>query len=117
MRTVAILPIKRFARAKQRLREALDDEPRTQLAAAMAGDVLDVLCGYNGFARVVVVTAEPSVAERAAACGAHVVDDRDEAGQSAAVALRVLAAREVDAQRALLLPGDTPRRSPAGLDP
>src|SRR5436190_1922046 len=50
MRTVAILPIKRFARAKQRLRDALDDEPRTRLAEAMAGDVLEVLCGFDAFA-------------------------------------------------------------------
>src|SRR5256714_1920442 len=65
MRTVAILPIKRFARAKQRLRDALDDEPRTRLAEAMAGDVLEVLCGFDAFARVIVVTAEPVVDERA----------------------------------------------------
>src|SRR3954462_1677104 len=108
MRTVAILPVKRFARAKQRLRDALDDEPRARLAPGMASDVLDVLCGFEGFARIIVVTAEPVVAEHAVACGAHVVDDPDEAGQSAAVALGVLAAREVDAQRALLVPGDPP---------
>ena len=108
MRTVAILPVKRFARAKQRLRDALDDGPRTRLAEAMACDVLDVLCAFEGFARVIVVTAEPVVAEHAVACGAHVVDDPDEAGQSAAVALGVLAGREIDAQRALLVPGDTP---------
>jgi 2-phospho-L-lactate guanylyltransferase len=108
MRTVAILPIKRFARAKQRLRDALDDGPRAQLAAAMASDVLDVLCAFEGFARVIVVTAEPVIASHAVGCGAHVVDDRDEAGQSAAAALGVLASRELDAQRALLVPGDTP---------
>src|SRR3954462_4996367 len=108
MRTVAILPVKRFARAKQRLRDALDDEPRARLAAAMASDVLDVLCGFEGFARVIVVTAEPVVAEHAVAGGAHGGGDPDEAGRSAAAALGVLAAREVDAQRALLVPGDTP---------
>src|SRR3954469_12202529 len=105
MRTVAILPIKRFARAKQSLRDALDDEPRARLAAAMAGDVLHVLCGSEGFARVIVVTGEPAVASAAVASGAAVVEARDEAGQRAAVALAVLAARELDAQRALLVPG------------
>src|SRR3954468_10025163 len=107
MRTVAVLPVKRFARAKQRLREALADEPRARLAAAMAGDVLQGLCAYEPFARVIVVTGEPPVAEHALACGAHVVQDDDEAGQSAAAALGVLAARELGAQRALLVPGDT----------
>jgi 2-phospho-L-lactate guanylyltransferase len=108
MRTVAVLPVKRFARAKQRLRGALADGPRERLAAAMAADVLDVLCAFEAFARVVVVTGERAVAEQAAACGAHVVEDRDEAGQSAAAAVGVLAAREIGAQRALLVPGDTP---------
>src|SRR5436305_1883892 len=72
MRTVAILPVKRFSRAKQRLREALDDGPRAQLAAAMAADVLEVLCAFDDFTRVIVVTAEPAVAREANACGAHV---------------------------------------------
>jgi 2-phospho-L-lactate guanylyltransferase len=108
MRTVAILPVKRFSRAKQRLREALDDEPRARLAAAMAADVLEVLCAFDAFTRVIVVTAEPDVTREANACGAHVVEDRDEAGQSAAAALGVLAAREVAAQRVVLVPGDTP---------
>src|SRR2546430_1320895 len=65
MRTVAVLPVKRFARAKQRLRGALTDGAREQLAAAMAADVLEVLCGFEAFTRVVVVTAEPAVAEQA----------------------------------------------------
>ncbi|HEY3021826.1 MAG TPA: 2-phospho-L-lactate guanylyltransferase [Solirubrobacteraceae bacterium] len=108
MRTVAVLPVKRFARAKQRLRGALDEGARERLAAAMAGDVLDVVCGCGTFERVVVVTAEPAISEQAAACGAHVVEDRDEAGQSAAAAVGVLAAREIGAQRVLLVPGDTP---------
>src|SRR4051794_39245174 len=116
MRTVAILPVKRFARAKQRLREAVDGEARERLAAAMVGDVLDVLCDHPALDRVLVVTAEPPVADRATACGAIVVHDPDEAGQSAAAALGVLAARELSAQRVLLVPGDTPALHAADLD-
>jgi 2-phospho-L-lactate/phosphoenolpyruvate guanylyltransferase len=117
MRTVAILPVKRFARAKQRLRAEVDGEARERLAAAMVADVLDVLVAYPALERVVVVTAEASVAEAATAAGAHVVHDADEAGQSAAVAIGVLVAREeLAAQRALLVPGDTPALDPADLD-
>jgi len=82
----------------------------------MAADVLDVVCACDAFARVIVVTAEPSVAEHALRCGAHVVDDPDEAGQSAAVALGVLAARELEAQRALVVPGDTPTLTGGDLE-
>src|SRR4051794_41869646 len=84
MRTVAVLPVKRFARAKQRLRAAVDGIARERLAAAMVADVLEVVTGLDELVRVVVVTAEPSVAELATEAGAHVVHDPDEAGQSAA---------------------------------
>jgi len=112
VRTVAVLPVKRFARAKQRLREAVDDGARERLAAAMVADVLEVLESIAELERVIVVTAEPGVVAMADERGAHVVDDPHEAGQSAAAALGVLAARELGAQRVLLVPGDTP-----GLDP
>ena len=56
MRTVAILPVKTFGRAKQRLGDAIDDRP--QLAAAMAGDVLDALAEVRGLDGVIVVSAE-----------------------------------------------------------
>jgi 2-phospho-L-lactate guanylyltransferase len=109
MRTVAVLPVKRFARAKQRLRAAVDGIARERLASAMVADVLEVVTSLDELVRVVVVTAEPSVAELATEAGAHVVHDPDEAGQSAAAALGIVAAvRELDAQRVLLVPGDTP---------
>src|SRR4051812_5911586 len=117
MRTVAILPVKRFARAKQRLRAGVDGAARERLAAAMVSDVLGVLADYAALERLVVVTAEASVAEAATAAGAHVVPDPDEAGQSAAAALGVLVARdELAAQRVLLVPGDTPTLAVADLD-
>ncbi len=59
MRTVAILPVKTFGRAKQRLGDAIDDRP--QLAAAMAADVLDALAEVQGLDGVIVVSAEDIV--------------------------------------------------------
>ena len=41
MRTVAVLPVKSFGRAKQRLGTAVSDRP--ELAEAMVGDVLEAL--------------------------------------------------------------------------
>ena len=43
MRTAAILPVKRFSLAKQRLGATLDDSLRADLARAMVGDVLVAL--------------------------------------------------------------------------
>jgi 2-phospho-L-lactate/phosphoenolpyruvate guanylyltransferase len=113
MRTFAVLPIKSFGRAKQRLRGALAERPR--LAEAMAADVLDVLSAVADLERILVVTAEPLAAQAATAAGAQVVDDPREAGQSAAAALGVEAARRAGAERALLVPGDCPALDPAEL--
>jgi 2-phospho-L-lactate guanylyltransferase len=103
MRTVAILPVKTFGRAKQRLTNGFADRPA--LAAAMVADVLDALGRIPALDGVVVVTAEPRAAELARAAGAVVVHDPAEAGQSAAASLGVSA---VEADRVLLVPGDCP---------
>ena len=55
--TVAVLPVKRFARAKQRLRAAVDGIARERLASAMVADVLEVITALDELVRVVVVTA------------------------------------------------------------
>ena len=116
MRTAVVLPVKRFAGAKQRLGEAVGGDERRELAEAMVGDVLDALGRVEGIAEVVVVTAEPSAAQAAGRAGAIVVDDPVEAGQSAAAELGVDAVGERGAQRVLLVPGDCPALDPAEVD-
>jgi 2-phospho-L-lactate/phosphoenolpyruvate guanylyltransferase len=108
MRTVAILPVKSFGRAKQRLGDAVPDKPA--LAAAMVADVLEALMRVPELDELIVVTAEHAAADAAAAAGARVVHDPAEAGQSAAAALGIAAA---GADRALLVPGDCPALDPA----
>jgi 2-phospho-L-lactate/phosphoenolpyruvate guanylyltransferase len=110
MRTAAILPVKSFGRAKQRLAGAFPDRPR--LAAAMVGDVLAALRRVPGLDDVIVVTAEPAAAAAAVAAGAHVVHDPEEAGQSAAAARGISAAAARGAERVLLVPGDCPALDP-----
>jgi 2-phospho-L-lactate/phosphoenolpyruvate guanylyltransferase len=116
MVTVAVLPIKTFARAKHRLAEAVDVPDRHALAEAMSGDVLDALAAVAGLDRVVAVTAEPSAVSAARAAGAEVVHDADEAGQSAAAMLGVQAALAAGAARVLLVPGDCPALDPGEVD-
>ncbi|HEX2410483.1 MAG TPA: 2-phospho-L-lactate guanylyltransferase [Solirubrobacteraceae bacterium] len=105
MRTAAVLPIKSFSRAKSRLGGGID---RSELAAAMAEDVLSALAATPGLADVIVVTAEP-VAEDA---GAVVVNDPEERGQSAAAERGIEAATGRGAERVLLVPGDCPALDP-----
>jgi 2-phospho-L-lactate/phosphoenolpyruvate guanylyltransferase len=108
MSTHAVLPVKRFAHAKQRLRERVPDGPRAGLAEAMVRDVLAALGDVRGLDGVIVVTAEPSAAALAASAGAEVVHDPDERGQSAAAQLGIARARRRGATRVLLVPGDCP---------
>lgn len=113
MRTVAVLPVKTFAAAKQRLGDSVASADRQELAAAMAEDVLDALGRVSGLDAVLVVTAEPRAAAAARAAGAGVVTDPDEAGQSAAARLGVTEAVRQGAERVLLVPGDCPALDPA----
>ena len=113
MRTLAVLPIKTFSRAKQRLGEAVVGVERRALAEAMAGDVLEALGAVRGLEGVVVVSAEAVGIEAGDRSGVvDVVHDPDEAGQSAAAARGVRAAVARGAQRVLLVPGDCPALDP-----
>jgi 2-phospho-L-lactate guanylyltransferase len=116
MRTAAVLPVKSFARAKQRLGESVSDEIRLQLARAMVADVLHALAVTEAIELTILVTREASIATSARALGAVVVEDRLEEGQSAAATLGVAHALELGFQRVLCVPGDCPALDPAELD-
>jgi 2-phospho-L-lactate guanylyltransferase len=112
MRTSAILPVKRFTQAKQRLSRSVADPLRRDLARAMVGDVLSALRDCAAIERTIVVTCEESVAAAARYLGAIVVPDVAEEGQSAAVALGIERAIEEGFARTLCIPGDCPALDP-----
>jgi len=112
VRTAAVLPVKSFAKAKQRLGDAVGGSDREQLAAAMVGDVLAALARVPQIDDVIVVTAEPLAAQEAERAGGAVVDDPEERGQSAAANRGIDAALARGADRALLVPGDCPAVDP-----
>ena len=115
VRTAAVLPVKRFARAKQRLGASVGERQRLALAPAMVGDVLAALSTVAALDAVVVVSAEEPVAQAAAGLGFEVVPDPAEEGQSAAALLGVARAFELEAERVVLLPGDCPALDPGEL--
>jgi 2-phospho-L-lactate guanylyltransferase len=116
MRTAAILPVKRFTRAKRRLGASISEELRADLARAMVGDVLVALSETAAIARTIVVTREDSVVAAAHHLGALVVADSAEENQSAAVAIGVATAIADGFERVLCIPGDCPALDPAELD-
>lgn len=116
MRTAAILPVKRFSAAKQRLGLSVADSLRADLARAMVGDVLSALRECEAIDTTIVVTCESMVASAARYIGASVVLDETEEGQSAAVSLGLARALEEGLERALCVPGDCPALDPAELE-
>ncbi|HEX3609218.1 MAG TPA: 2-phospho-L-lactate guanylyltransferase [Solirubrobacterales bacterium] len=108
MKATAVLPVKRFGAAKQRLAAGIDDERRAELVAAMLADVLEAIGEARPVERTIVVTGEPRAEELAAAAGAELVPDPDEGGHSGAALAGVARARELGAGCAVLLPGDCP---------
>lgn len=115
MRTAAILPVKRFPLAKQRLGESVADSVRLELARAMVGDVLSALRDCAAVTATIVVTHEQSVAAAARYLGATVVEDTAEAGQSAAVELGIARTLADGFERAVCVPGDCPALDPDEL--
>jgi 2-phospho-L-lactate guanylyltransferase len=116
MRTAAVLPVKRFERAKQRLGESVADPVRLALAGAMVADVLLALAETSGIERTIVVTREETVASAARELGASVVEEVAESGQPAAVTLGVRRALADGFERVLCVPGDCPALDPTELD-
>lgn len=116
MPTLAIVPVKRFALAKQRLASGVSDAERRALAGAMVADVLEALAAAGGIDATLVVTNEEPVAEQAPELGADVVADPHERGQSAAASVGIAYALERGYDRVLLAPGDCPALDPSEVD-
>jgi 2-phospho-L-lactate/phosphoenolpyruvate guanylyltransferase len=115
MSTLAILPIKSFADAKQRLADELAPGARRALAEAMFSDVLVALRRAQGIDEVLVVSNDNGAQQIAGGYGAQVLDDLQE-GHNPAALLGIRWALDAGIDRALLVPGDCPMLVPAEID-
>jgi 2-phospho-L-lactate guanylyltransferase len=122
VRATAIIPVKRFARAKQRLLETLDRRQRAAVVKAMLADVLAAVTAAERIERLIVITGETR-AERIAMHHARrvktpieVLRDPDDNGHSEAATLGIIRALSLGAQCTALLPGDCPLLDPGELD-
>lgn len=107
-KTAAIIPVKAFAEAKERLAEAMDPETRERLAEAMLEDVLSALDQSRLLDARIIVTTDGRAATLAASHGWQVVSDEGGTGHSRAAGIGIEAALEDGAERVVLLPGDCP---------
>jgi len=116
LKATAVLPVKRFDSAKQRLAAGIDEERRRELAGAMLADVLEAIGGARAIERLIVVTGDPIAQELAAAAGAEVVPDPEDAGHVKAALAGIARAEVEGAERVVLLAGDCPLLDPRELD-
>lgn len=122
MRATAILPVKRFGDAKQRLLTTLDRPQRAALVKAMLADVLAAATEAHGVERVTVVTSEGR-AERIAlrharrtATPVEVFEEPADRGHPEAATLGIVRAKALGAECVVLLPGDCPLLDADELD-
>jgi 2-phospho-L-lactate guanylyltransferase len=116
MRTLAIVPIKSFEVAKQRLSESLASGGRRSLVQAMFSDVLGALRRVDGVEEIAVVTADVSAGSVASGDRVVVLEDDLGAGQSEATQIGIRYAIDRGFERVLLVPGDTPLVQPPEID-
>ena len=112
----AVVPVKDFDGAKQRLAGALDRPARIALFRAMLEDVLEALSGVASLAGVLLVTRDPEAVALAGRYGAECLIEPENRGHTAAVELaaRTLAGR--GAGGLLQIPGDVPRVTVAEIE-
>jgi 2-phospho-L-lactate guanylyltransferase len=116
VKATAVIPVKRFADAKQRLAAGIDDERRMALAAAMLEDVLEAVAAARMLERTIVVSGDPLAQQIAARTGAAVVPDPADAGHDVAALAGIARAEADGSECTVLLPGDCPLLEPRELD-
>lgn len=108
--TIALVPVKGFAKAKSRLAEVLTATERATLAEAMLRDVVAAATACNGVQRVILLgglDARKVAAEE----HAHWLDDGGAPDLNEALGLAAASLAAAGVTRLVILPGDLPTLS------
>jgi 2-phospho-L-lactate guanylyltransferase len=111
----AVVPVKEFTGAKQRLSSCLSPGERRTLAMVMLEDVLDAVSAVREIAGMLVVTVDPVAASLADRYGARVVTEGARGGHTGAVAAAARLLTRKGRAGMITMPGDIPRLSPAEI--
>ena len=114
MKATAIVPVKRFSTAKQRLAKALSPQARQELCREMLGDVLEAIAESSQITQTIVVTREWDLPVVEVPWTG--ISDKRRTTHSKAASLGVARAMAEGAECVALLPGDCPLIDPAELD-
>lgn len=115
MSTLAVLPIKSFNDAKQRLMAEVSPGLRRLLVEAMLSDVLVALRRARWAEATLAVTSDDDAQRIAGAYGALLLSDPG-GGHNGAASTGIRYAVERGFERALLVPGDCPALDPSEVD-
>ena len=96
MKISALIPVKSFADAKQRLSPLLNAEERRILAEAMMRDVLSRVLPAQGLDATFVVTADDRVSEIASSLGSKIIREEKERGETDAVVFALREMKQMD---------------------
>jgi 2-phospho-L-lactate guanylyltransferase len=108
MNVVALMPVKGFCNAKQRLTPFLNGAAREILAETMFRDVLCQVRSARGLGATFVVTGDDKVAAIALAAGVEVIREPTENGETGAVDFARGKLKSAGYEAVLILPGDMP---------
>jgi 2-phospho-L-lactate guanylyltransferase len=108
MKVSALIPVKGFRNAKQRLSPLLAVAERELLAEVMFREVLCQVLGARSLAETFVVTGDDRVAEIAFSLGAQVIREETERGETQAVDFARLELKKSGRDAVLIVPGDLP---------
>jgi 2-phospho-L-lactate guanylyltransferase len=108
MKVTALIPVKDFRNAKQRLSPLLDGTERERLAEIMFRDVLRQVVRARGLVETVVVTGDDEVSRIAASLGARVIRQRHETGETHAVDFARGELAAIGREAILIIPADMP---------
>lgn len=110
--TVALIPMKDLADAKQRLSTMLSDEERMGLVNAMLRDVLAALNATAHIKHVSIIAQDQSYLD----FGVDVIEEANNTGYNEAVTFALTRPALADFDSLLVLPGDVPLTSPGEID-
>jgi 2-phospho-L-lactate/phosphoenolpyruvate guanylyltransferase len=113
----AIVPLKTFTQAKQRLAAVLSEEERRALMLAMARDVLGALCQCEGLSGVLIASRTQEADALAAAFNTERFSESPQADLPATLAqASEYLTRHLNARGIMVVPADVPLIDPAEID-
>jgi len=116
MNVSALIPVKGFRNAKQRLSEVLGPDDREVLAESMFRDVLREVLLAQGLCETIVVTGDSHVKDISKSMGAEVLFENAETGETEAVDFARCQLKNSGREAVLILPGDMPLARAADIE-